>query len=170
MTHGTPWSASVTIPHLQNCPHSGDGWCLDCVKELAAASARAHEVLFQIEQVGHNPADLAGDLCGLPDRYEKLVDRLAAMANDACRLPTTHTHDIARDADETLSRLRRADGIISDCAIVTWENAKALVKRIDEAEHDARLYQQGYAAMGAADISEYLALCRLCADREKFNG
>ena len=24
----------MTIPHLMNCSHSGDGWCLDCVAEL----------------------------------------------------------------------------------------------------------------------------------------
>lgn len=24
----------MTMPHLMNCPHSPDGWCLDCVKEL----------------------------------------------------------------------------------------------------------------------------------------
>ena len=24
----------MTMPHLMNCSHSGDGWCLDCVKEL----------------------------------------------------------------------------------------------------------------------------------------
>jgi hypothetical protein len=24
----------MTMPHLMNCPHSADGWCLDCVKEL----------------------------------------------------------------------------------------------------------------------------------------
>lgn len=22
------------MPHLMNCSHSGDGWCLDCVKKL----------------------------------------------------------------------------------------------------------------------------------------
>lgn len=22
----------MTMPHLMNCPHSGQGWCLDCVK------------------------------------------------------------------------------------------------------------------------------------------
>jgi hypothetical protein len=25
----------MTIPWLMNCAHSPDGWCLDCVKELA---------------------------------------------------------------------------------------------------------------------------------------
>ena len=24
----------MTMPHLMNCSHSPDGWCLDCVKEL----------------------------------------------------------------------------------------------------------------------------------------
>lgn len=24
----------MTMPHLQNCSHDEDGWCLDCVKEL----------------------------------------------------------------------------------------------------------------------------------------
>lgn len=24
----------MTMPHLMNCPHSPDGWCLSCVKEL----------------------------------------------------------------------------------------------------------------------------------------
>ena len=24
----------MTMPHLMNCLHSEDGWCLDCVKEL----------------------------------------------------------------------------------------------------------------------------------------
>lgn len=24
----------MTMPHLMNCPHSGDGWCLECVGEM----------------------------------------------------------------------------------------------------------------------------------------
>ena len=24
----------MTMPHLQNCDHSEDGWCLDCVKKM----------------------------------------------------------------------------------------------------------------------------------------
>lgn len=24
----------MTMPHLSNCPHSGEGWCIQCVKEL----------------------------------------------------------------------------------------------------------------------------------------
>lgn len=24
----------MTMPHLMNCSHTGEGWCLDCVKKL----------------------------------------------------------------------------------------------------------------------------------------
>lgn len=24
----------MTMPHLMNCPHSHEGWCINCVKEL----------------------------------------------------------------------------------------------------------------------------------------
>jgi hypothetical protein len=24
----------MTMPHLMNCPHDEDGWCLKCVKKL----------------------------------------------------------------------------------------------------------------------------------------
>tara|TARA_R110000824_G_C15185484_1_gene674210 strand:+ start:260 stop:454 length:195 start_codon:yes stop_codon:yes gene_type:complete len=24
----------MTMPHLMNCPHDGNGWCLSCVGEL----------------------------------------------------------------------------------------------------------------------------------------
>jgi hypothetical protein len=26
----------MTIPHMMNCSHQGEGWCLDCVGKLAA--------------------------------------------------------------------------------------------------------------------------------------
>lgn len=40
----------MTMPHLMNCSHAGDGWCLDCVKaeweRREAAEARLHEALW----------------------------------------------------------------------------------------------------------------------------
>jgi hypothetical protein len=41
------------MPTLQNCPHSGDGWCLDCVKQLNDAHetwAYAHGPLCMTEK------------------------------------------------------------------------------------------------------------------------
>ena len=32
----------MTMPHLTNCSHSNDGWCLPCVKQLADEHAELH--------------------------------------------------------------------------------------------------------------------------------
>jgi len=34
----------LTIPHLSNCPHSGDGWCLSCVSRQARRIAELQEI------------------------------------------------------------------------------------------------------------------------------
>lgn len=122
----------MTMPHLMNCEHSGAGWCLGCVGKLAALNEQARHALEMIEQVGHNPADLASDLNGLPDKDWQLVLRLAGMANDASRLPATYTHDYpASDCQETLRRLRACDGILSDYTIITSDKCQALIAEIE---------------------------------------
>jgi hypothetical protein len=35
----------MTVPHLMNCPHSADGWCLDCVVALGNENWRLREAL-----------------------------------------------------------------------------------------------------------------------------
>lgn len=35
----------MTMPHLMNCPHSDDGWCLDCVAALGNENWRMRELL-----------------------------------------------------------------------------------------------------------------------------
>jgi len=37
----------MTMPELMNCPHSGDGWCLQCVRELSEGSNRRISELEQ---------------------------------------------------------------------------------------------------------------------------
>ena len=78
----------MTVPTQMNCSHQGEGWCLQCVGELAARAERLRNAIEEIEQVGHNPADLASDLIGLPNRYEQLASRLAAMAHAAMHKDT----------------------------------------------------------------------------------
>lgn len=79
----------MTMPHLMNCPHADEGWCLECVRKLYETAARLRDQMLQIEQVAHNPADLAPDLLfaelGVSGKEALwlLVDRLGAMANDA---------------------------------------------------------------------------------------
>lgn len=35
----------MTVPHLMNCPHNDDGWCLDCVADLGNQSWKLREAL-----------------------------------------------------------------------------------------------------------------------------
>jgi hypothetical protein len=46
------------MPHLMNCPHSEDGWCLDCVREqweeLDKLKERARIFYSQIEKIRGN--------------------------------------------------------------------------------------------------------------------
>ena len=37
----------MTMPHLMNCPHSADSWCLDCVKELQDKYESSRSELFE---------------------------------------------------------------------------------------------------------------------------
>ncbi len=34
----------MTMPHLMNCSHSGDGWCLQCVGELQSEVDKMKEL------------------------------------------------------------------------------------------------------------------------------
>ena len=43
----------MTMPHLMNCDHSEDGWCLDCVKALWDKQQATDLPLFQ-----HTEAEL----------------------------------------------------------------------------------------------------------------
>ena len=51
----------MTMPHLMNCAHTGDGWCLACVKELY--DSKEHQmVCTQVKygKVGTNIAATGG--------------------------------------------------------------------------------------------------------------
>lgn len=36
----------MTMPHLMNCGHSAEGWCLDCVAEMGNDNLKFKELLF----------------------------------------------------------------------------------------------------------------------------
>lgn len=38
----------MTMPHLMNCQHSEDGWCLDCVKKLHDAAEELVQVSREV--------------------------------------------------------------------------------------------------------------------------
>lgn len=44
----------MTMPHLMNCEHSSDGWCLDCVKQM-------HDRIETLEFAANMLYDINGD-------------------------------------------------------------------------------------------------------------
>ena len=39
----------MTIPHLMNCPHMDDGWCLDCVRQMYDENEAARALVEWLE-------------------------------------------------------------------------------------------------------------------------
>lgn len=65
----------MTMPHLMNCGHSDDGWCLDCVKaqweELDALRAEHDVTLAEIDDLKAHIADLERER----DEARAILDR-----------------------------------------------------------------------------------------------
>lgn len=48
----------MTIPHQMNCPHSPDGWCLACVRQLV----ERHEQDLALTEIAWEPVGAGGML------------------------------------------------------------------------------------------------------------
>lgn len=48
----------MTMPHLMNCPHSADAWCLECVKKLNDECEQLREL---VEFSFHEPTHMNKD-------------------------------------------------------------------------------------------------------------
>lgn len=40
----------MTMPHLMNCRHSEEGWCLNCVKEIGEENIELRQQLESIQK------------------------------------------------------------------------------------------------------------------------
>lgn len=62
----------MTMPHLSNCQHSGDGWCLDCVSELYESLKEAR---FRLRLLEIHSERLASEIMfsSLEDRVSKSI-------------------------------------------------------------------------------------------------
>lgn len=72
----------MTVPHLMNCPHSDEGWCLDCVAalgnknwELRDTLAYAEAALADIGDADREPGD---DLAWCERRAAEALPRVRA--------------------------------------------------------------------------------------------
>lgn len=89
----------MTMPHLMNCLHSEDGWCLECVK-----------VLQEEKESVENSCDWYSRRCALiqrlqhhiPDPYRTAICNV--LANEAFHFNSLLT------AEEALDRIRKDMG------------------------------------------------------------
>lgn len=71
------------MPHLMNCPHTGDGWCLECVDELQQTAGHfetlLRNVVFAYADIHKGPPYVRSDAPGFYDAYQAACDALEAI-------------------------------------------------------------------------------------------
>ncbi len=62
----------MTMPHLMNCPHSPDGWCLDCVKEMGEQLIDLRHAILSVSNLSLESTYASGQdlVTDTPDRIE----------------------------------------------------------------------------------------------------
>jgi hypothetical protein len=160
----------MTMPHLMNCEHAAEGWCLDCVGRLHAQAEAATRALDHVRhQAGiwkqeartqkATVDEVGAALGGVPDWgpvVETVSLMVAALAESRDELERLRAQ-VAQDMD-TIYAAWRAVG--ADCAGLSWE---AFVKHLDhaapaqQAEPDwLHLKAYGYAP------GDYMSRCCHC--------
>jgi hypothetical protein len=66
----------MTMPHLSNCPHDGDGWCIDCVKAMHSELERMIELNTLYKELTVLQADLIASKNEQIVKYEDIVKKI----------------------------------------------------------------------------------------------
>jgi len=75
----------MTMPHLMNCLHSEDGWCLDCVKELWEEGTTI-ELSRQLSVSVNGHKELLGEVVSItPVSVECPVHEVMSINSDGTR-------------------------------------------------------------------------------------
>lgn len=77
----------MTMPHLMNCPHDDDGWCIPCVRALCD---RADNLEASLDDIRNAMRGAMDETCGLNEKHCTCVPMLRArIAELEAKLPTT---------------------------------------------------------------------------------
>lgn len=68
------------MPHLMNCPHSTDGWCLECVKELHDEGEARYEDYLKLLPVAYAAEEWASGRISITDLAAAVADSLNSGA------------------------------------------------------------------------------------------
>lgn len=103
----------MTMPHLMNCDHSSDGWCLACVQKLERQSeenlieAGKYEYTLQaiaqrLEPVAHDRSYRAVGLMELPSRVGMLVAEVQQLRAAVKRRPAPTQPESKSDGEKLM--------------------------------------------------------------------
>lgn len=79
----------MTMPHLMNCSHSGEGWCIDCVREqhneIEAIETQRDALLAACQELIACLDPFSGDVCFQSEDSARsaVVTMIAAMKSAA---------------------------------------------------------------------------------------
>ena len=77
------------MPHMMNCPHAPEGWCLTCVGRMADELTAWKELAAEASETLHNPADMRPELIGTGEAgLWRLTQDVGSML---CRGPVRDT-------------------------------------------------------------------------------
>lgn len=98
----------MTMPHLMNCPHSEDGWCLDCVKELWEDGTTI-ELSRQLSVLVNGHRELLGEVVSVaPTSVECPVHEVRSIHSDGTRYFSTG--DVTTKLQITCVSRKASDG------------------------------------------------------------
>jgi hypothetical protein len=67
----------MTMPHLMNCPHSAEGWCLECVAILGNEAIELRRSLaWAMRNMGSAPHLIRGQNDGYYAEWHSAMDTL----------------------------------------------------------------------------------------------
>ena len=74
----------MTMPDRMNCPHSGEGWCLDCVIKLSNQNADLKAILERICMWAEYPPEplSSSHICGPESNCDDICVSWASFTGD----------------------------------------------------------------------------------------
>jgi uncharacterized coiled-coil protein SlyX len=96
------------MPHLMNCPHQGEGWCLECVGALQAELERTR-VSLHVEAAAADAEatfanELNADVAELRARVAELKGALREVAGRLKARVTDENHEAEPDDAIAINR------------------------------------------------------------------
>ena len=115
----------MTMPHLMNCPHMDNGWCIPCVKELGEERQQLAELVDRLPVTADGMRVVYGDIIWQVDQDGLVLDYrvIGGDANGIEAFPNWGSREIHTWPDDI-------DGLYPPTCYVMRENADRAAEEI----------------------------------------